>query len=179
MGNINIATLFVTFFYTGKFKYFPGTLGSLLSIFLYYIIMPLSENDEFFTNFLIYLLLHVTLLVFGLYYTSVYILYFNVKDPKEVVIDEVVGQGITLLACCLCKKFILTTLGECLNNILLQYLFSLVIPFFLFRVFDILKPWPINLVDQNITGAIGVMLDDLVAAIYSSITYAIVLLIIF
>ena len=52
-------------------------------------------------------------------------------------------------------------------------------PFVLFRIFDIFKPWPINYIDSNVKGGLGVMLDDVVAAIFASVMhYALVFIII-
>lgn len=69
---------------------------------------------------------------------------FKSLDPKEVVIDEVAGQGLALV---LCPP---SWLG-------------LLLGFVLFRLLDILKPWPISYVDRKIKNALGVMLDDMVA----------------
>ena len=73
------------------------------------------------------------------------------KDPKQVVVDEVVGQWITLLA--------VTT-----NPF--SYLFG----FAFFRVFDILKPFPVSWADRQLKGGLGIMLDDVLAGIYGAIS---------
>jgi phosphatidylglycerophosphatase A len=69
-------------------------------------------------------------------------------DPGRVVIDEIAGQWLTLLA---------------VEPDLIHY----AVGFVLFRAFDILKPWPVNLADRKIKGGFGVMFDDVLAAAYA------------
>ena len=71
-------------------------------------------------------------------------------NPSQIIIDELVGQWITLFF---------------LPPELLYYL----IGFILFRFFDIFKPWPVNWADSNLHGGLGIMLDDVFAGIYSCI----------
>ena len=80
---------------------------------------------------------------------------FSDKDPKQIVIDEVAGQGLALLFC-----------GPTALNIALG--------FALFRLFDIWKPWPIRVIDDKLSGSAGIMLDDLVAGIFAAICLMIV-----
>ena len=85
--------------------------------------------------------------------------HFKSDDPQEIVIDEVAGQMLVLLA---------IPVYETLYPlpVIYYYLGSLI----LFRLFDIWKPYPINYVDNNLSGAMGIMLDDIIAAIYSILT---------
>ena len=71
--------------------------------------------------------------------------------------------------------YIILSLPKSLS-FLLPYIFELelLLAFILFRIFDILKPFPINIIDKKIKNGLGVMLDDVVAAIYASITFAII-----
>jgi phosphatidylglycerophosphatase A len=71
-----------------------------------------------------------------------------VADPAAIVIDEVAGQWLALLPAPLAP---------------LPYAAGFVI----FRIFDIWKPWPVSWVDRNVTGGLGIMLDDLLAAVYA------------
>ena len=73
------------------------------------------------------------------------------KDPSCIVIDEVAGQWIALLPV-LPLDPVLYAIG-----------------FVLFRIFDVVKPWPANWCDQRMPGAWGVMLDDIVAGVYAAI----------
>lgn len=70
------------------------------------------------------------------------------EDPKEVVIDEVAGQGIALLFCPLAWQWFVAA-------------------FILFRIFDVLKPWPVGWADKNLHGGVGIMADDVLAGLIS------------
>jgi phosphatidylglycerophosphatase A len=85
------------------------------------------------------------------------------KDPKFIVVDEVVGQWIALLP----LPFLYSFLDP--NSF---YYFSApiaAVAFFAFRIFDIWKPWPVNYADKNIPGGYGIMLDDVIAGMYALI----------
>ena len=97
--------------------------------------------------------------------------YFKKKDPKEIVIDEFFGQSIPLFFYFLIAKFQwITKRGQVdydsfLENPELWILLS----FILFRIFDIFKPYPINIIDKKVKNGLGVMLDDIIAGIYATI----------
>lgn len=177
-----ISKLFVTVFYLGKIKYASGTFGSLAAFPLCYIVMhftlsyqllfPIDGVDiaarQFITLIIMELLATLLLFFLGLYYTSCYIKGSEQQDPKEVVIDEVVGQMLTIILNSFSVAFIFSTkLSEYVDVDMINFLFLFLFPFILFRVFDIFKPWPINWLDQNIKGAFGVMLDDIAASIFA------------
>ncbi|BBO67229.1 phosphatidylglycerophosphatase A [Desulfosarcina alkanivorans] len=71
------------------------------------------------------------------------------KDPKQVVVDEICGMAVTLFALPFTPVFILSG-------------------FALFRVFDILKPFPIRWVDKKVPGGLGIMLDDILAGVFAN-----------
>lgn len=75
-------------------------------------------------------------------------------DSKMIVVDEVVGQWISLL-----PVFILFDLNT----------YMIALSFILFRFFDVLKPWPVSFFDQKVGGAVGVMADDVMAGILAAI----------
>ena len=131
-----------TFFYIGKLPFAPGSWGSLGALLLW-LLLPVT--------FSVQLSVIIILFVLGVYSSSRMAKYLDDHDPSEVVIDEVVGMGISL--------FMLP------HNFLL-YLLS----FILFRVFDILKPSFIYRI-QNLSGGWGIMLDDVLAGL---ITFALV-----
>ncbi|MDR0296882.1 MAG: phosphatidylglycerophosphatase A [Rickettsia sp.] len=180
------AELIVTFFYVGKIKYCPGTFGSLVAFPLCYLIMYLSVNNQLifsFTNFtilqaqlinliIINLLTCLLLFILGTYFSSIYIQYSRQDDPKEVVIDEVVGQMITITLSCLSVFFInYSEITKYLSSQLINFIFLFALPFALFRFFDIIKPWPINWLDANIKGGIGIMVDDIAAALFATVMH--------
>ena len=88
---------------------------------------------------------------------------FDSEDPQEIVIDEVVGQMLPLFA---------IPIYETLYP--LPKIYYCVAAFLTFRLFDIWKPYPISYVDNNVKGSLGIMLDDIVASIYSIIVLAII-----
>ena len=88
------------------------------------------------------------LFLIGIWAADEYMEAVKVHDPPAIVIDEVVGQWLTLAL--LPLDPLIYALG-----------------FLLFRVLDVVKPWPANFIDRAVTGGFGVMLDDVVAAVYA------------
>ena len=115
----------------------------------------------------------------GTFCTKIYIQELDNQDPKEVVIDEVVGQMLTIILCFFSSMMLyFSPLSDVIPFPYFDAIFIFLLPFILFRLFDILKPWPIDFVDRQVKGALGVMLDDLVAAIFASTIHYILALII-
>lgn len=187
---------YVTCMGLGKLKYAPGTFGSLVAFpFLWlvtllaaYFGIEISEHnilnlDTTSVKFILYALFSITIILFiiSTFAVNIYIKKFSTQeDPREVVIDEFVGQILTCILCIFGIVFVHgTKLNTYLPSIITDIAFFIFLPFILFRIFDILKPWPINWIDRNIKGGIGVMLDDIVAALLASLMYyAIIFLII-
>ncbi len=187
-----LAELIATSFYIGKAKYCPGTFGSLVAFPIFYIICQFTIDHQIVFHFFKYdilvkqllsswLILFITCIVLyfiGLIATKVYLNYLkdigkSSTDPREVVIDEVVGQ---LLGITLCLPSLILPWHRITNISSSIIIIVLSLIFLLFRFFDILKPWPINWFDQNVKNAHGVMIDDVVAAFFASVThYAIIL----
>ena len=145
-------SLIVTMFSLGKIKFAPGTFGSFATtIILFYLfhILNISSN--------IILIGWIIIFIYSFHAVSEYIKNNKNKDPKEIVIDEFIGQSIPLI---FMSEYIISS-----KNPLLFFL-----AFFLFRFFDILKPFPINIIDKKMKNGLGVVLDDIIAGIYTSIT---------
>ena len=140
----------------GKVKYAPGTIASLITCILFLLLINVIN---------IYIIFLLTLII--LFYSFVAInnsfKEFDSEDPQEIVIDEVIGQMLTLLAIPIYET--LYPLPK------IYYCFA---AFLLFRLFDIWKPYPISYVDNNIKGSLGIMLDDILASVYSIITLTII-----
>ena len=83
------------------------------------------------------------------------------KDPKEIVIDEFIGQSIPI--------YLYEISHGTLKNTQEALLFYIYI-FILFRFFDIKKPFPINILDKKLKNSLGVILDDIVAGVYVVLT---------
>jgi len=142
---------FLTFFMIGRIKYAPGTLASLVTCVFFLLLINISN---------ITVILVITLIIFGYSFVAINNSFneFKSDDPQEIVIDEVVGQMLTLIAIPIYETlYPLPTLYYCAAA------------FLLFRLFDIWKPYPISDIDNNVGGSLGIMLDDIVAAFYSII----------
>ena len=148
--------LFLTFFKIGKIKYAPGTIASLVTCLLFLLLINI---------FNIFVLFLFTLIIFCYSFIAINNSFdeFNSEDPQEIVIDEVVGQMLPLLV---------IPIYETLYP--LPKIYYCVAAFLAFRLFDIWKPYPINYVDNNIKGSLGIMLDDILASVYSIITLCII-----
>jgi phosphatidylglycerophosphatase A len=141
--------LFLTFFNVGKSKYAPGTIASLLTCIIYFI---LEKYLDMFS-----LLIFISIIFFySLFAINRSVEFFDSKDPQEIVIDEVVGQVLPLLVIPIYETLYLA-----------PKIYYIIGAFLIFRFFDILKPFPINYVDKNITGAFGVMFDDILAGFFT------------
>jgi phosphatidylglycerophosphatase A len=129
-----------TWFYSGLVPFAPGTFGSIAALPFAWLIVEYAGKLG---------LANATLVIFiiGLWASKTYMAETGKTDPGEVVIDEVVGQW---LVCLVIVD----------NNHMGQYFLALLA----FRVFDIMKPWPISIFDKR-HDAMGVMMDDVVAGI--------------
>ena len=123
----------------------PGTVGSFISIIFFYLI-----KDYVSVMDLIFLFCGISLI--SLIFIEIYSSHIKKKDSSEIVIDEFLG----ILLIIIFYDFIKFT-----NDLTM---FSII--FLLFRFFDILKFYPANVIDKKIKNSFGVVLDDLVAALY-------------
>jgi len=140
----------------GKIKYAPGTFASLVTCLLFLLLINIF-------NFTVIFL--ITLIIFCYSFVAINNSFdeFNSEDPQEIVIDEVAGQMLILLAIPIYET--LYPLPK------IYYCFA---AFLLFRLFDIWKPYPISYVDKNVKGSLGIMLDDIFASVYSIIILTII-----
>ncbi|MEI6188557.1 MAG: phosphatidylglycerophosphatase A [Alphaproteobacteria bacterium] len=177
----NIHFLISTFFGLGKTPKIPGTIGSIAAFPVAYYIFSLAiaahhtlflESEVIFFCIIFSLISTLIIFVIGTYSADRYSKLTEINDPKEVVIDEVVGQMLTIF---LTIPFSFMFLSNSVPIDLLVII-SLLVSFILFRIFDILKPWPINWIDKKIKGGFGIMLDDVMAAIFAIVVYDAVLI---
>ena len=155
--------LFVTFFGIGSIRFAPGTITSFITtIFLFSLfhVINLSNKTIFIFLFLIF--------IYSFYAVSEYIKYNEDKDPKEVVIDEFIGQSIPI--------YLYEIAHGTIKNPQEASLFYLYI-FILFRYFDIKKPFPLSYFDKKFKNSFGVILDDVVAGLYVVLTLIIFIII--
>jgi len=140
-------------FGVGALPWIPGTWGTLLAI-------PIYLALEAMLNPLGYLLVLIGLIIMGVWATGVTAKACGDTDPGFIVWDEIVGF---LLAMFLAP-----------ND--WSWIWS---AFILFRVFDILKPWPIKWIETKFTGGYGIVFDDLMAGLYVWIILQVVILFLF
>jgi phosphatidylglycerophosphatase A len=144
--------LFVTLFGIGKIKKIPGSFASLTTtLFLFFLfhILNVSLNIVLFSVIIIFFI--------SFYAINIFIKDLTNKDPKEVVIDEFIGQSIPI---CLYE---IAHEGPKETDQVLTFYF---IMFILFRIFDIVKPYPVSYYDKNFKNSFGVVMDDVCAGLY-------------
>jgi len=145
-------TLFVTMFGLGKIPKIPGTFGSFATIILLYVffhIFNISSN--------IILIGLILIFIFSFYAVAVHIKDNENKDPKEVIIDEFIGQSIPIY---------LFEISHGTEKSPDEAIIFYGVFFLLFRFFDIVKPFPVNFFDKNFKNSFGVIMDDVCAGIY-------------
>ena len=150
MNKINF--LFVTLFGIGKLKKIPGSYASLVTtVFLFFLfhILNISPNAILIVIIIVFLI--------SLYAINIFIKKLDNKDPKEVVIDEFIGQSIPI---CLYE---IAHEGTKETSQVLTFYFVM---FILFRIFDIVKPYPASYYDKNFKNSFGVIMDDVCAGLY-------------
>lgn len=131
-----------TGFGAGKSPIAPGTAGSLVGLVLVWLLRPVSP--------FIYIALTALVLGLGWYCAEKVEAAEGVKDSPKIVIDEIAGMMVSAF-------------------LLPPQLAYLVGAFFLFRILDILKPFPARWLERNLSGGAGVMLDDIAAGIYANL----------
>ncbi len=138
----------------GHTKYAPGTIASLIAVIIGYILL-INFNLKFYLIFLF------CFIVVSYILCEAHIKLHNIKDPKELVVDEFSGQFISILACVQSEK--------------INYVFlSLISSFILFRFFDITKVGLIKKL-ENLPNGIGIMADDIAAGLYAFIIQVVIL----
>ena len=148
--NFNI--LFVTMFGLGKIKIIPGTVGSLATIIILYILFHALSISPY--------LILVGLIIISIYSFLAIASYIETsenKDPKEIIIDEFIGQSIPIY---------LYEISHRTEKSPDEAIIFYGICFILFRFFDIKKPFPINFIDKNYKNSFGVIMDDVCAGLY-------------
>ena len=136
----------------GKLPRIPGSYASLVTvIFLYILFHIFSVPADVFLFFL------AAIFIISLFAVNLFIKDLTNKDPKEVVIDEFIGQSIPI-----CLYEIAHSEITDPARVLTFYF----IMFILFRIFDIAKPYPVSYYDKNFKNSFGVIMDDVCAGLY-------------
>lgn len=191
---IKIAELVVTFFYLGKVKFAPGTLGSIVAFPLSLLVYRYLPVYEFYQFNITLLTIAVVLFIVGSFFSQIYMGYYGMHDPGEIIIDEVAGQILTII-------LVMPLINHITSNSVLMFLVELlrctvvsvtnycsicdinyvkefknynlvvllILSLLFFRLCDIVKPWPVGFIDKNLKNGIGVMLDDIIAGLIAAI----------
>ncbi len=141
MRNAHFFKTIATLGFIGYLPIAPGTFGTFAAFLIYILIKP-----TVFVNALVVLIL-IPISIITSHLTEIFL---NEKDSKHIVIDEFTGYFCSLL-------FIPFDIFYALSG------------FFLFRVFDILKPFPIRKIERFLQGGKGIVADDIIAAFYTNI----------
>ena len=154
MKKINI--LISTFFGYGYLTKIPGTIASAVTTILIYIAYEiLGYKDLKFS-----IIFFVFLFFYSFYAVKDSEAEFENKDPRQIVIDEVLGQSMPLIFLLYLNKT-----NQISISVEAYYIFS----FVFFRFFDILKPFPVSYFDKNHKNYFGIIMDDIMAGLYSMI----------
>ena len=143
-----LTNIFISLFYSGYVKKWPGTFASLLSIVLLFPIIKLN-----IISIEIFILVFILIFILSLFFINQFSQLSKTHDSGIIVIDEFLG--IYLI-------FIFYDFIYFINSYLTIFLI-----FILFRFFDILKIFPANIIDKRMKNSLGVLLDDLIAAVYT------------
>jgi phosphatidylglycerophosphatase A len=147
----SLIIFFATGIYSGYAPVAPGTAGSIVGLLLIWIFFgPLWMRSP-----ALCLVLFVLLFAIACWISDRAERIFEEHDSSKIVIDEVLGMAATMFG----------------NPLTFPYL---MLGFLIFRVFDVIKPWPASWFDRNLRNGAGVMLDDLAAAIYANIVLQVI-----
>ena len=147
----NFTKIFLSIFFVGYIKFASGTWGTLFSLFIMFLLLEILSLS----------LVSLIIIFISLFFISKYLIdYFssftNSHDSKYIVIDELLG---------IFTIFLFYDLVFIYNDIT-----SYLLIFFVFRIFDIIKVFPANYIDKNLNNGYGVILDDIIAGLYTILT---------
>ena len=148
----NINTMFVTMFGLGRIPKIPGTFGSLATVILLYVLFQIFD----LSSIIIFIFL-IIIFFFSFIAVAAHIKDTANKDPKEVVIDEFIGQSIPIY---------LYEISHGSEKSSDEAIIFYGVCFILFRFFDIVKPFPVNFFDKKFKNSFGVIMDDVCAGFY-------------
>ena len=143
-----ITNIFVSLFYSGYFKLWPGTFASVISIL---ILFPVIKYQLVSQEIFIYIFFII--FTISIFFIKKFSLYTNTHDSGKIVIDEFLGIYLIFIFYDLIYFF-----NDFITNMLV---------FIFFRFFDIVKIFPANIIDKKMNNSLGVLLDDIIASIYT------------
>ncbi len=143
--------IFISIFFVGYIKFAPGTWASIASILIIFPIIKFSLLSSEAIIFIFLILSFISILIINFYSKLT-----SSHDSRHIVIDEFLG---------IFSIFIFYDLILIYNDFI-----TLILIFLLFRLFDIFKLFPANYIDKNFKNGYGVILDDIVAGVYTILT---------
>ena len=149
-----ISQIFSTLFFIGYIKWSPGTFGSFFSLITIIFLHNIINKNEF-------IIIFICILLMATIFIKIYSKSANNHDAKEIIIDEFLGIYLIII---FSYDF----------NIFNNEFLKIFLIFLFFRIYDILKPFPANWIDKNMINSYGIILDDIVAGIYTIITLALI-----
>ncbi|MDR3079134.1 MAG: phosphatidylglycerophosphatase A [Rickettsiales bacterium] len=173
MSSFRVAELLVTFLGLGRSRLCPGTLASVATIPLWFLMISVTSYLGSRNPILV-----MAIAILGLFFLALETVGTYVgkagggDDPSEVVIDEVIGQLLSFLI----SLFLFIPIGSAGFEFLrdehpyLLQTFSFVTPVVLFRIYDIVKPGIIGTIDSKMKSPLGIILDDVVAGLFAGLT---------
>ena len=148
----NFNLLFVTMFGLGKIKFIPGTFGSLATVIILYFLFHILNISSS-----IILIGIIIIFIYSFPAIKNHTKDSKNKDPGEIIIDEFIGQSIPIY---------LYEISHGTEKSPDEAIIFYGICFILFRLFDIMKPFPVNFFDKNFKNSFGVIMDDVFAGLY-------------
>ena len=171
MSGLKWYEIICTWFGLGKSKFMPGTIGSLGAFPIFYFSVMSSYTPYEAKETMLFFI--IILSVLGFFAIHKYHQQYRIIDAKQIVIDEVIGQLVTLfigyewIGKAVVKLFPKTIITS--NSMGVAYIF--LCGFITFRFFDIKKPFYISHIDRYWKNAAGVILDDVLAGIYAGLVF--------
>jgi len=154
MKKVNV--LLSTFFGYGYLTKYPGTVTSAVTTIFIYIAYEVLD----YTSFKFSIIFFILLFFYSFYAVKDSESEFENKDPRQIVIDEVLGQSMPLILILYLKQN---------NQITITIEIYYILSFIFFRFFDIIKPYPVSYFDKNHKNYFGIIMDDIMAGLYSMI----------
>ena len=136
-----------TGFGSGYVPVAPGTAGTAVAVVLFFLLSSLP--------FFLYLLTTVAFTFVSIWIAHQAALSLQVKDPAQIVIDEIAGYLVTMASFPFTWPYVATG-------------------FIVFRIFDIIKPYPAGWIDRKVAGGYGIVLDDVAAGIYANVVLQVI-----
>ena len=143
-----ISQIFSTLFFIGYSKWAPGTIGSLASLIIIMFLQSIVSN-------IIFIALFFCIFILATIFVTIYSKTINNRDAREIVIDEFLGIYLILIF-----SYNFNSFNEFVKIFLI---------FIFFRLFDIIKLFPANWIDKNMKNSSGIILDDIIAGVYTII----------